>query len=118
MNFTFGPMKFNVAGRAWNNWHNSGGESGIEPPPEAKRLYELRDLLYSTGDADERREVLTEMWENQAENLWVIGVGGRGAGPVHLRRQPGQHRGRRGARLLLGGGGRRRRAVVLEELIG
>ena len=81
MNFTFGPMKFNVAGRAWNNWYNSGGESGMEPPPEAKRLYELRDLLYSTGDADERREVLTEMWENQAENLWVIGVVAEAPGP-------------------------------------
>ena len=69
MNFTFGPMKFNVAGRAWNNWYNSGGESGMEPPPEAKRLYELRDLLYSTGDAD------------AAENLWVIGVVAEAPGP-------------------------------------
>ena len=81
MNFTFGPMKFNVAGMEWNNWYNSGGETGQEPPPEAKRLYELRDLLYSTGDADERREVLTEMWENQAENLWVIGVVAEAPGP-------------------------------------
>ena len=81
MNFTFGPMKFNVAGREWNNWYASGGESGMEPPPEAKRLYELRDILYSTGDADERREVLTEMWENQAENLWVIGVVAEAPGP-------------------------------------
>ena len=81
MNFTFGPMKFNVAGRAWNAWYNSGGESGQEPPPEAKRLYELREILYSTGDADERREVLTEMWENQAENLWVIGVVAEAPGP-------------------------------------
>ena len=81
MNFTFGPMKFNVAGRAWNAWHNSGGESGQEPPPEARRLYELREILYSTGDADERRAVLTEMWENQAENLWVIGVVAEAPGP-------------------------------------
>ena len=41
----------------------------------------MRDLLYSTGDADERREVLTEMWENQAENLWVIGVVAEAPGP-------------------------------------
>ena len=81
MNFTFGPMKFNVAGREWHKWYASGGESGMEPPVEAMRLYELRDLLYSTGDADERREVLTEMWENQAENLWVIGVVAEAPGP-------------------------------------
>ena len=81
MNFTFGPMKFNVAGREWHKWYASGGESGMEPPAEAMRLYELRDLLYSTGDADERREVLTEMWENQAENLWVIGVVAEAPGP-------------------------------------
>jgi hypothetical protein len=29
----FGPM--------WNTWRTTRGESGIEPPPEVKKLYEL-----------------------------------------------------------------------------
>ena len=39
-----------------------------------KRLYELKEIMQSTGDAAERQAAHKEIWESQAENVWVIGT--------------------------------------------
>jgi peptide/nickel transport system substrate-binding protein len=59
-------------GHHWARWHLSGGERGIEPPPEVKRLQQLQAILSVTVDADERKRLWQEVMRNHAENLWVI----------------------------------------------
>jgi len=58
----------------WFEWYNSGGEAGVEPIPAAKRLYEMRDRMYSTSSEEERMKAAKELFRLQAENLWVIGT--------------------------------------------
>jgi peptide/nickel transport system substrate-binding protein len=70
----YGPAFFSVTAFGWNTWINTQGESGIEPPADAKRLYELREIMQETGDPAERQRAHKEIWESQAENIWVIGT--------------------------------------------
>ena len=70
----YGPAFFSVTAFGWHNWINTGGEAGDEPPDEVKRLYELKEIMQSTGDPAERQSAHKEIWESQAENVWVIGT--------------------------------------------
>ena len=70
----YGPAFFSVTAFGWHNWIATGGEAGDEPPEDVKRLYELKEIMQSTGDAAERQAAHKEIWESQAENIWVIGT--------------------------------------------
>ncbi|MAG13561.1 MAG: hypothetical protein CMN78_03080 [Spirochaetales bacterium] len=70
----YGPAFFSVTAFGWNTWINTQGESGVEPPEDVKRLYELKEIMQSTGDPAERLRAHKEIWESQAENVWVIGT--------------------------------------------
>ena len=70
----YGPAFFSVTAFGWNNWIATNGEAGTEPPDEVKRLYELKEIMQSTGDPAERQAAHKEIWESQAENIWVIGT--------------------------------------------
>jgi peptide/nickel transport system substrate-binding protein len=59
-------------GHHWARWYLSGGERGIEPPPEVQRLQKLQEILSVTVDANERKRLWLEVMRNHAENLWVI----------------------------------------------
>ena len=65
---------FMVVVPEWHDWYMTGGEKGTEPIPAAKRVYELRDVLYSTPSEEERLSAGKELHRLQAENLWVIGT--------------------------------------------
>ena len=45
-----------------------------KPIPAAKRVYELRDIIFSTPSEEERIKAGKELFRLQAENLWVIGT--------------------------------------------
>ena len=70
----YGPAFFSVTAFGWHNWIATGGEAGDEPPDNVKRLYELKEIMQSTGDPAERQAAHKEIWESQAENIWVIGT--------------------------------------------
>ena len=70
----YGPAFFSVTAFGWHNWIATNGEAGDEPPDNVKRLYELKEIMQSTGDPAERQAAHKEIWESQAENIWVIGT--------------------------------------------
>jgi hypothetical protein len=72
-NFIVGPLKFNVISQ-WNKWYNNPDTGASVPPPEAQRMYEVRDALYEAANLEEQLRHLKELWESQAENIWVIGT--------------------------------------------
>lgn len=67
----------------WRNWLRSGGETGTEPPPEAKELYAAMHewLLHEMG-TPEYDELAEHVHDLVAETLWVIGIIGQGPAPV------------------------------------
>lgn len=55
-------------------WYETGGEEGVEPVPEIKKLYALRDRLKTVETDEERYRAGREIYRLQSENLWVIGT--------------------------------------------
>lgn len=56
------------------HWYETGGKEGVEPIPEVKRLYQLRDTLKMAKTGEERYRAARELYRLQSENLWVIGT--------------------------------------------
>ena len=65
---------FSTTTPTWWRWYQSGGAEGVEPTDAGKRVYELRDIIQSTPSHEERLAASREMFEIQAEHLWVIGI--------------------------------------------
>ena len=59
----------------WQQWYNSGGETGEEPPPEARALYENHEkfLAAAVGSA-ESRAALGAIYASYIENVWTFNV--------------------------------------------
>ncbi len=55
-------------------WYETGGEEGVEPVDEVKKLYALRDRLKMAETMEERHRIGKEIYGLQSENLWVIGT--------------------------------------------
>lgn len=55
-------------------WYETGGEEGVEPVDEVKKLYALRDRLKMAETMEERHRIGKEIYRLQSENLWVIGT--------------------------------------------
>ncbi len=70
-------------GFEWDNWMNSDGAEGIEPPEDVKRLYELSTewLQYSLG-SEESNRIGAEIVDIHVQNLWKIGIVGDLSEPV------------------------------------
>lgn len=78
---------FSTTTPTWWRWYQSGGAEGVEPTAAGKRVYELRDIIQSTPSAEERLAASREVFEVQAEQLWVIGIAVDVPSPlVHSRR--------------------------------
>jgi peptide/nickel transport system substrate-binding protein len=68
---------------SWRDWLRSGGEDGVEPPAEAKELYEALQewQLYEMG-TQEYDDIARRIHDLVAETLWVIGIVGQCPSPV------------------------------------
>ena len=78
---------FSTTKPTWWRWYQTGGAEGVEPTAAGKRVYELRDIIQSPPSAEERLAASREVFEIQAEHLWVIGVAVDVPSPlVHSRR--------------------------------
>ncbi len=67
----------------WEEWRDTNGESGIEPPDDVKRLYELVDefVKYPLG-SEESNRIGKEIVDIHVNNLWKIGIAGNIKTPV------------------------------------
>ena len=65
---------FSTTTPVWWQWYQSGGKEGEEPTAAGKRVYELRDIIQSTPSEEKRLAASLDLFEVQAENLWVIGI--------------------------------------------
>ena len=64
-----------MAGKEWRQWLDTGGESGIEPPDDMKRAYELALAWQATAQGTEEYEkLLNELLTINVQGLYLIGT--------------------------------------------
>lgn len=61
-------------GEAWQQWYNTRGAEGMEPPEAAKRQMELYDQLKVTVGTEAQNEIMTEILNIAQEEFWVMGT--------------------------------------------
>ncbi len=57
-------------------WYQSGGEKGIKPEGDVMKLTELYSEIQATTDSARKKELMQEMFDLHAENVWLIGLVG------------------------------------------
>ncbi len=70
----YGVWTFQVNVPMWEQWQNTNGENGIEPPLWAKKVYELKEQALSLPSLEEREKAAKEIWKMQTEKLWILGT--------------------------------------------
>ncbi|HEY8454794.1 MAG TPA: ABC transporter substrate-binding protein [Actinopolymorphaceae bacterium] len=65
---------FALYGVGWGQWYSSGGENGMEPPPEVRRQLELFDRVKATVDDEERDELFRQVIAIAREQFYAIGT--------------------------------------------
>ena len=58
----------------WGVWLQTQGKSGMEPPPEVKKLYQLYEEFTTTATPARMVEIEKEAFKIYVENLMAIGV--------------------------------------------
>ncbi len=59
----------------WQQWFDSNGESGQEPPEDVKKIYELLDKFKVVKPgSEEYLEIGKEVLTISSKNLWIIGT--------------------------------------------
>ena len=69
-----------ASGPLYGQWFDSRGASGLEPPPEMRRVMEMWYELGGFQSQEELTAQVKEMWKIIADQNWTIGT--VGAGPV------------------------------------
>jgi peptide/nickel transport system substrate-binding protein len=69
-----------ASGPLYGEWFDSRGASGLEPPPEMRRVMEMWYELGGFETPEELTAQVQEMWKIIADQTWTIGT--VGAGPV------------------------------------
>ncbi len=72
--------------REWQNWFNSGGAAGVEPPAEAKALHAAYlDWQKTVVGSPEYEAAARKVYDLTADVLYVIGTVGQAPQPVIVR---------------------------------
>lgn len=89
----FGSYLDNRTGAQWNQWVQSDGAEGIEPPDDVKRLYDLAEewKSYPLGSAENSR-VGAEIIQIFADNFFEMGLIGAVPSPVVISNRVGNFR--------------------------
>lgn len=77
--FWYAPVQVGWEQTTWPlyaQWYNSGGAAGEEPPEHVKELIDIFNAMQRTTDEDERVQLLQQLLQRQAENLWTLGTVG------------------------------------------
>lgn len=73
-------------GKPWRDYFISGGKAGVEPPAEAKELFDAYSEWQKTElGTPENQETGQRVYDLVAQNLWVVGVIGQGPQPVIVK---------------------------------
>lgn len=76
-------------GQTWGpryaQWYVTNGEEGEEPPEFLKGLYDIWNEIEITADAEKKKQLYQEIFDAQAENLFVIGTVGEIPQPVIVK---------------------------------
>ena len=70
-------------------WYESNGRKGWRPPEDIARMQEIYDRIKASPDRQMRYEMMGEIWDLHAENLWYIGSLGGLPQPVLVHRRAG-----------------------------
>lgn len=65
----------NISAAGYNQWLNTGGAQGVEPPEELKAAYALYDQIKG-ATPEALPELAMEFFRQSSENLWFIGIVG------------------------------------------
>src|SRR5690606_22141955 len=58
---------------AWFDWLETGGEQGVEPPDEVKRLYEIRlERKAALPYSEEDLALADELFQIHYDNVWSL----------------------------------------------
>jgi peptide/nickel transport system substrate-binding protein len=69
--------------KGWTDYFNSAGKQGVEPPQEAKDLFDAYNVWQQTTmGTPEYKTAAIKVHDLIAKNLWVIGITGQGPQPV------------------------------------
>ena len=74
-------------GVAWQLWYESNGEAGEEPPSHIKDMYRKLEAWTTTTSEAEYRRLAQELFDFQAENLFLIGTVGIAPAPIIVKNQ-------------------------------
>lgn len=86
----FGSPINKLTGNLWDDWVQSNGTKGIEPPADIKRLYDLAIEFKSYPfDSAESNRIGSEVIKIHGENLITIGVVGDTPTPVYVNNRIG-----------------------------
>ncbi len=82
----FNPKSEVAWGYAWKHWLDTNGASGEKPSGKAAEDFlgfmDAFSRWYSVTSNEEYLQVAEEIWENQAENLWIVGTVGLSRHPI------------------------------------
>ncbi|GAB2565097.1 ABC transporter substrate-binding protein [Gracilibacillus alcaliphilus] len=56
-------------GKLWNEWWNSNGEKGEEPPEDVKEFYQILNRV-NVSTVDEALQAVEELKQNMNDNVW------------------------------------------------
>ena len=74
-------MRINWSAPLWDQWWQTDGAEGLEPPPEVARIFDLAENMYRFPD-DEWRKAGKEILDWWAENFYTIGTFGYQQAPM------------------------------------
>ena len=81
-------MRINWAAPLWDSWWQSGGEQGVEPTEEAKRIFYIAENLFRFPP-DEYQAAGEELLDWWAENFYTIGTFGFQQAPMTAKNNLG-----------------------------
>lgn len=67
------PDRYRSWGPGYRQWYDSGGKTGVEPPPEVKRIFELRDVILR-GSPEEAQTAALEIAQLHYDNFFVVAL--------------------------------------------
>jgi len=70
-------------------WYKTDGEQGWEPPQEIRKIQDIYSEIKASGDKYWRYELMGQILDIHAENLWLIGALGGIPAPVVVSPQAG-----------------------------
>lgn len=69
----------------WGLWYNTNGAQGEEPPQHIKDLQAIWTEILLTTDEAKQEELINQILQAQAENVWAIGVVGPVPKPIIVK---------------------------------